>query len=60
MVTVSVTRVESVNNIGTIVCGCGAAGSASPCQGEGRGFESRHPFGRGQIGREALDPLVVD
>ena len=27
-------------------CGCSAAGSASPCQGEGRGFESRHPLGR--------------
>ncbi len=26
-------------------CGCSAAGSASPCQGEGRGFESRHPLG---------------
>lgn len=25
-------------------CGCSAAGSASPCQGEGRGFESRHPL----------------
>ena len=25
-------------------CGCSAVGSASPCQGEGRGFESRHPL----------------
>ena len=25
-------------------CGCSAAGSASPCQGEGREFESRHPL----------------
>src|SRR5690625_1669302 len=25
-------------------CGRGAAGSASPCQGEGRGFESRRPL----------------
>jgi hypothetical protein len=24
--------------------GCSAVGSASPCQGEGRGFESRHPL----------------
>ena len=24
--------------------GCSAAGSASPCQGEGREFESRHPL----------------
>ena len=24
--------------------GCGAVGSASPCQGEGREFESRHPL----------------
>ncbi len=30
-------------------CGCSAAGSASPCQGEGRGFESRHPLGAGQL-----------
>ncbi len=26
-------------------CGCGSVGRASPCQGEGRGFESRHPLG---------------
>ena len=26
--------------------GCSAVGSASPCQGEGRGFESRHPLER--------------
>ena len=25
-------------------CGCSAVGSASPCQGEGREFESRHPL----------------
>src|SRR5699024_12703493 len=24
--------------------GCSAVGSASPCQGEGRGFETRHPL----------------
>ena len=35
---------ESPERTGT-QCGCGAAGSASPCQGEGRGFESRHPLG---------------
>jgi hypothetical protein len=28
-------------------CGRSAAGSASPCQGEGRGFESRRPLARG-------------
>ena len=28
-------------------CGRSAVGSASPCQGEGRGFESRRPLGRG-------------
>jgi hypothetical protein len=28
------------------MCGCSAVGSASPCQGEGRGFESRHPLER--------------
>src|SRR6266567_608140 len=27
------------------VCGRGSAGRASPCQGEGRGFESRRPLG---------------
>ena len=26
------------------ICGCGSAGRASPCQGEGREFESRHPL----------------
>ncbi|MEY4246958.1 MAG: hypothetical protein RIS69_505 [Actinomycetota bacterium] len=25
-------------------CGCGSVGRASPCQGEGREFESRHPL----------------
>ena len=25
-------------------CGRGSAGRASPCQGEGRGFESRRPL----------------
>ncbi len=28
-------------------CGRGSAGRASPCQGEGRGFESRRPLGEG-------------
>ncbi len=30
--------------ISSVACGCSAVGSASPCQGEGRGFESRHPL----------------
>ncbi len=34
---------------GSAMCGCSAVGSASPCQGEGRGFESRHPL-EGQPG----------
>ena len=43
-------------------CGCGSVGRASPCQGEGRGFESRHPLANGNpsfscvarwVGREA-------
>jgi hypothetical protein len=34
--------------------GCGAVGSAQPCQGWGRGFESRHPLD----GAEALTPAV--
>src|ERR1700741_253352 len=30
-------------DISPVTRGCSAVGSASPCQGEGRGFESRHP-----------------
>ena len=30
-------------------CGRGSAGRASPCQGEGRGFESRRPLGEGLV-----------
>ena len=30
--------------ISPVARGCSAVGSASPCQGEGRGFESRHPL----------------
>ena len=30
--------------ISSLARGCSAVGSASPCQGEGRGFESRHPL----------------
>ena len=30
--------------ISAVARGCSAVGSASPCQGEGRGFESRHPL----------------
>ena len=29
--------------------GCGSVGRASPCQGEGRGFESRHPLGGSKV-----------
>ena len=25
-------------------CGCSLVGRASPCQGEGRGFETHHPL----------------
>ncbi len=35
--------------------GCSAVGSASPCQGEGRGFESRHPL---EGASAASDPTV--
>src|SRR5207248_1150759 len=39
--------------------GCSAAGSASPCQGEGRGFESRHPLrSGGAVSEESADPGV--
>jgi hypothetical protein len=34
--------------------GCSAVGSASPCQGEGRGFESRHPL----EGCSGINPAV--
>ena len=34
-------RTDSLNKSS---CGCSAVGSASPCQGEGREFESRHPL----------------
>ncbi len=33
-----------LTDLSETTCGCSAAGSASPCQGEGRGFESRHPL----------------
>src|ERR671928_1092774 len=32
--------------------GRGSVGRASPCQGEGRGFESRRPLGTSGAGRE--------
>src|SRR5699024_4700378 len=35
------------SDLGLQTCGCGSVGRASPCQGEGRGFESRHPLGGG-------------
>ena len=38
--------------------GCGAVGSASPCQGEGREFESRHPLEE-QVSRSARAALLV-
>src|SRR5699024_7605744 len=34
--------------------GCSAAGSASLCQGEGRGFESRHPLSTQAMGPARL------
>src|SRR5258707_7490846 len=33
-----------------LACGRGSAGRASPCQGEGRGFESRRPLGGAACG----------
>jgi hypothetical protein len=35
-------------------CGRGSAGRASPCQGEGRGFESRRPLGDVASGEPCL------
>jgi hypothetical protein len=40
--------------ISFVARGCSAVGSASPCQGEGRGFESRHPL----EGAVASTPVV--
>ena len=40
--------------ISSVACGCSAVGSASPCQGEGRGFESRHPL----EGANGINPAV--
>jgi hypothetical protein len=37
--------VGRVGGVGPVASGRSAAGSASPCQGEGRGFESRRPLG---------------
>src|SRR5690349_7017233 len=50
---VGVTRLEFsfVARCETGRCGRSAAGSASPCQGEGRGFESRRPLGGRQESR---------
>lgn len=49
-------HVGRVDTAKTVFCGCGATGSASPCQGEGCGFETRHPLAQQKIwwsGREA-------
>ena len=40
--------------ISHVARGCSAVGSASPCQGEGRGFESRHPL----EGANGINPAV--
>jgi hypothetical protein len=37
-------------------CGRGSVGRASPCQGEGRGFESRRPLGG--VGRRIAVPMA--
>ena len=38
------TRCESSSKARWLACGRGSVGRASPCQGEGREFESRHPL----------------
>ena len=43
-------KFPSVTGFARKTCGRSAVGSASPCQGEGRGFESRRPLG----GRQTL------
>src|SRR5699024_4446706 len=40
----SVERETPAWNVLSRLRGCSAVGSASPCQGEGRGFETRHPL----------------
>ena len=42
--TVDYCRASQRATISLVARGCSAVGSASPCQGEGRGFESRHPL----------------
>ena len=52
-----VSRTEGTSH-GVLARGCSAAGSASPCQGEGREFESRHPLWFPEMGIliEAVSP----
>ena len=52
---IPVSRTSSRRTV-TVVdqCGCSAVGSASPCQGEGREFESRHPL---HFFKRGLEPL---
>ena len=37
------------------ICGCGVVGSASPSQGEGRGFEPRHPLHKNSCNAKFAD-----
>ena len=46
------TRCESSSKARWLACGRGSVGRASPCQGEGRGFESRRPLGTSGAGRQ--------
>src|SRR6476619_5027072 len=39
----------ATGDVSFVARGCSAVGSASPCQGEGRGFESRHPLEEGAV-----------
>ena len=40
----SIKRLRESETTNTGACGCSAVGSAQPCQGWGREFESRHPL----------------
>ena len=47
-------------DLGSVASACGrsAVGSASPCQGEGRGFESRRPLDAGSHHRSRWNALL--
>ena len=53
------TRCESSSKARWLACGRGSVGRASPCQGEGRGFESRRPLPQAESRQMDAGALVV-